>query len=433
MPDFPCPAFELLDPFDKIALAVSGGSDSLALLFLFHDWGRVRKKKIVVFTVDHKLRHESSDEARHVARLCADLNLAHETLRWEGEKPENGLPSAAREARYRLLSEACNRHDSQALALGHTHDDQAETVSMRLSRAGADSRGLAGMAQTTLYCPYPGCKTVLLRPLLRIKRATLRAYLKAREVSWIDDPGNINLAYERVRTRERLAQSGKLRDDLVNYAGLISRSRYQLSSEAARLIESTCKGDVFARLFIDCNVFDGASKPARLLAMQVLLSVIGGRDYLPALEKASSALSNERGATLSRVHISRTKNGIFLTREDRGLPQNLMLGEEFILWDHRFWLRKKPETGVNIHVMPGKEIPEVISYQFQNITPAEKKACGAMPFIKVVTNGNKMVFPVFSAMTHNNWVECYPSSGALERFCSGPDQQIRAVVKSLFT
>lgn len=185
-----------------IALAVSGGSDSMALLRLADQWSN-KTLKISVLTVDHGLRAEATAEAAKVAEWCALLNLDHHTLRWEGAKPTTGLQAKARIARYDLLCGWCKANQVKFLLTGHTMDDQAETVLMRQQRTDT-AESLAGIWETAVWNGVN-----VFRPLLGQSRADLRAYLGGLGQPWIDDPSNLDTRSERVRVRQALAQEGR--------------------------------------------------------------------------------------------------------------------------------------------------------------------------------------------------------------------------------
>src|SRR5215475_9689246 len=119
-----------------LILAVSGGPDSVAMMWLASRWRRAlpRGPRLVAVTVDHGLRDESAREAREVKRLARTLDVEHRTVKWTGTKPRRGIPAAAREARYRLLAQAARRTGATHILTAHTSDDQAETLLMRLLR-----------------------------------------------------------------------------------------------------------------------------------------------------------------------------------------------------------------------------------------------------------------------------------------------------------
>ena len=135
-----------LAPELPMAVAVSGGADSMALLRLAHAWATARmpSEDIIAFTFDHGLREASSREARQVAEWCAALGVRHRTLIWEGAKPRQGIQAAAREARYAALGAACREMAVPSLLLGHQLEDQAETFLLRLGR-GSGVYGLSAM------------------------------------------------------------------------------------------------------------------------------------------------------------------------------------------------------------------------------------------------------------------------------------------------
>lgn len=196
----------------RLGVAVSGGGDSLALLHLMHDWARANGSDLRAVTVDHGLRAAAPGEAAQVARLCADLGLPHDTLHWTGWDQSGNLQAEARRARYRLMAGWARGHDLQAVALGHTLDDQAETVLMRLAR-GSGVDGLSAMAgrRDDLGMRW-------LRPLLAIRRDDLRAFLSGLGVDWVDDPSNADTRFDRIKTRQALAQLAGLGIDAEGLA-----------------------------------------------------------------------------------------------------------------------------------------------------------------------------------------------------------------------
>ena len=183
-----------------LILAVSGGPDSTALMWLAARWRKSLKRgpKLIAITVDHGLRAEARREAAAVQRLARSLGVAHRTLRWSGRKPSTGLQEAARLERYRLLGKAARAANAQHVLTAHTLDDQAETVLIRLTR-GSGVSGLAAMARVA---PLPATEgMVLVRPLLEVAKARLVATLRKAGIASADDPSNRDPRYTRVRMR----------------------------------------------------------------------------------------------------------------------------------------------------------------------------------------------------------------------------------------
>lgn len=205
-----------------IVLAVSGGPDSLALMWLAARWRKALKRgpALAVVTVDHGLRPEAAAEARAVKRLAASLDLPHRTLRWSGDKPSTGIQAAARGARYRLLAKAAKTLGASHVMTAHTRDDQAETVLMRLSRGS----GIAGLAAMAREIERDG--VVLARPLLDVPKARLIATLAKARIAFATDPSNADPRFTRPRLRELMPQ--------LAAEGCDARSLVRLAVRAAR-------------------------------------------------------------------------------------------------------------------------------------------------------------------------------------------------------
>jgi tRNA(Ile)-lysidine synthase len=181
-----------------LVLAVSGGPDSTALLWLAARWRKQLKKgpKLHAATIDHGLRDGSRAEAAAVKRIAKRLGVAHRTLRWTGRKPATGIQEAARAERYRLLAGAARRVGARCVLTAHTLDDQAETVLFRLAR-GSGMTGLAAMARVT---PLAGA--FIVRPLLDVAKARLVATVRAAALPFARDPSNTDPRFTRARLRQ---------------------------------------------------------------------------------------------------------------------------------------------------------------------------------------------------------------------------------------
>ena len=183
-----------------LVLAVSGGPDSIALMWLAARWRRSvsRGPRLVAVTVDHDLREEAAREAREVKRLAHALDLEHRTVRWRGAKPLAGVPAAARSARYQLLAQAARSAGATHILTAHTRDDQAETLLMRLLRGS----GIAGLAAMARESKRDGLW--LARPLLDVPKSRLIATLGKAGINFADDPTNRDAAFTRPRLRALL-------------------------------------------------------------------------------------------------------------------------------------------------------------------------------------------------------------------------------------
>ncbi len=237
--------FAALKSAPALVLAVSGGPDSVALMWLMARWQRslARGPLLTVVTIDHGLRPEAAREAREVKRLAAEFGLPHRTLRWRGAKPKTGLPAAAREARYRLLAQAARALGASHVLTAHTRDDQAETLLMRLFRGS----GLAGLSAMAPLSERDGI--VLARPLLDVPKAQLIATLRRAKVGFADDPTNRDTAFTRPRLRALLpllaAEGGDARN-LARLAARLARANAAvevLADGAERFLRLRDRGD----------------------------------------------------------------------------------------------------------------------------------------------------------------------------------------------
>jgi tRNA(Ile)-lysidine synthase len=218
-------------PVSALVLAVSGGPDSVALMWLAARWRAALKQgpRLVAVTVDHRLRAESAREARDVKRLASSLGIEHRTLVWRGDKPKAGVPAAARDARYDLLAKAARRVGATHIVTAHTRDDQAETVLMRLSR-GSGIAGLAGMARQSARDDV-----LLMRPLLDVPKEQLVATLRRAKIDFASDPTNHDVAYTRPRLRAlmpALAAEGADARNLARLAARLARANAALDQMA---------------------------------------------------------------------------------------------------------------------------------------------------------------------------------------------------------
>jgi len=316
-----------------VVAAVSGGSDSTALLLMLkeHIDRNALATRLVAVTVDHQLRPESGAEAEAVARLAASHGIEHRILCWTGDKPVSGIAAAARLARYKLVAGAAGAAGTDIVLTGHTSDDQAETVLMRRQRG--EGPGLAGMAPATLF---EGAVWIC-RPLLGTRRAALRAYLKSRGLGWIDDPGNADPRHERILARLALDGAAGDVDALLYLARQAASARIAIGRRAADLVRRHAVQTEPGLIRIDPAFFQEGESAVH--AFRILLAVVGGTPHLPD-EAAVEALARRLAAppcraTLSRALIAARRDGVWLCRERRGLPQE-MPAEDGTIWDGRY-------------------------------------------------------------------------------------------------
>jgi|CXWL01.1.fsa_nt_gi tRNA(Ile)-lysidine synthase len=347
-----------------IVVALSGGGDSLALLHLLGE--RLGAAKLHAIVVDHGLRFGAAEDARRALCFANAAGVKGEiaTLAWpHGPKRAQ---QAAREARYRALCERARSIGARVIALGHTGDDQAETLLMRAA-AGSGWRGLAAMA---LVAPAPvwpeGRGMLVVRPLLGVRREALRSYLRSTRVDWLEDPANENPTFERVRTRARLAaleQSGFDPSRLRELAVVLGALARRVDAVAMDLVKATVRFEGEAAQ-VAAETWKEADAEARKRVLGVLIAAAAGAGRPPtpsALLRLDSALAaaDFRGMTLHGARLRWIGNEIQILRDlgalhgrADGRPAlaalSLPAGEE-IVWDGRLALRA-PSEGWRVEV-----------------------------------------------------------------------------------
>lgn len=337
-------------PLKNIAVAFSGGPDSLALLILAARWAKRRKGiTLHAFTVDHGLRKEAAAEARYAGSLAQELGVPHRILRWKGEKPASGIQAAARKARYRLLLEACRKVGAGDLLVAHHLEDQAETFLLRLAR-GSGVDGLSAMKPMRLLSEGEP-QVRLLRPLLDLPRQRLHATIARSGLVPVSDPSNEDERFDRVKARKivgHLAPLGLDAARLARMAGHMARAREALEGAVVDLLAAHAMLSPYGHMEVDADALDTAPAEIGLRALATAIRIAGGADYAPrlnALEAVYAALLAGQlggGRTLAGVKIARKGGRIIFTREVAGARKAASLilapGQEG-LWDGRFHIR----------------------------------------------------------------------------------------------
>lgn len=313
----------------QIAVAVSGGSDSMAALLLMVQAGR----DVLAVTVDHRLRAEATEEARHVGRVCAAMGVPHHVLVWHHGPLSGNLMDAARRARYALVAEWALGQGIGDVVLGHTADDQAETFLMGLAR-GTGLDGLVGMR-----AQWVQGGVTFRRPFLDIPRADLRACLAAQGVAWVDDPTNGDDRFARVKARRAL-QALKPMGITVDRLGLTIQNLRMVQGAVMQAMADTLDriGQQLAgAIALERSGFAvlGPELQHRLLA--TCLRWMSGADHPPradGIARLRAAIQDGRDVTLSGCRIRVSDATIRILREPRAVAtaETPTTG----LWDNRW-------------------------------------------------------------------------------------------------
>ena len=324
----------------RIALGVSGGGDSLALLDCVDRWHRAPGRPgVVVLTVDHRLQ-PGSGEAAELVRAVADARgLSCRILVRQGDAPSSAIEASARNARYRLLIEACRIEGATHLVVAHHRDDVAETFVLRLKR-GAGVFGLAAMRPV-----LDADGVTLVRPFLQVPRARLAATTAAAGLTAIQDPMNSDPRFGRTTARRFLSNSGLDADTIATLAMRFAELADAIDARATAFIAESVVADAFAIAWLDAGAFASAPPTLQERILVRLLIAVGGADYPPRSDRLAALMAAmieaKRGRfkrTLAGAVIERRGGRFALYREaGRTLnPPMAVRPGETVVFDHRY-------------------------------------------------------------------------------------------------
>ncbi|MCC1493908.1 tRNA lysidine(34) synthetase TilS [Cognatishimia sp. F0-27] len=378
-PDFP----------EHLALAVSGGGDSMAMLTLAHNWTHRWGVSLWVVTVDHGLRDGSAAEAEMVAQECALLGHPHATLRWRWDGQGN-LQDAARRGRLALIDRW--RNGIEHVLMAHTRDDLAETFLMRLAR-GSGVEGLSAMAATRYVVPHPhagknalspdevtqtadppsparrvaGVPAVsrgfhIVRPCLEISRSDLRHYLETLKGRWVEDPSNDDPRFARVRIRqaaETLEALGLDAATLSDTAARMARAQVALRARAAQVWATIGQEERVGRiatgaLLFDRDGFETVERDTQLRLLAAGVQWVSSTVLRPRMEALEGLLDRVLGGgagTLQGCEAVMERDRLCVFREFQAVRSETCGAASGVLWDGRWRATATADPGVEIRAL----------------------------------------------------------------------------------
>lgn len=331
----------------KIAVAVSGGCDSLSLTLLLKEWCCTKNIELFALSVDHGLRAESKHEAAQVGTWLKHHGIDHHILTWVGHKPDTNIQDEARKARYSLMGQWCADHEVNHLFLAHHKNDQAETFLLRLFR-GSGVDGLSAMEKVANFPAESGLVNYpkLYRPLLNIAKDRLEAYLLGKDQPWVEDPSNENRKFTRIQIRELLDGTdidGLNADRLSATADRMRRVRSFLEDQTSAAESINVIYNELGYASLNCDFHQLLHDEISLRLLSNILKKVGGNPYPPRHHKLEQLLENLKqddftGQTLAGVMIfGSSKNSIIFSREINKIPIELNVSKaKRLLWDNRF-------------------------------------------------------------------------------------------------
>ena len=427
----PLKLFEAVDRDHPIIVAVSGGSDSIALLLLASSWAKSVDATLQVVTIDHGLRPEAAAEAAFVSGVSEGLELPHLTLAWEGLKPDSGISQAARNARYELLEEFAFDIGAKTILVGHTANDQAETILMRNARGdeGQQGRGLSGIAPLMLLPK----RTKLVRPLLDITRNDLRSYLRDMNQSWIEDPSNSDEAYERVRIRNALGDNEKKISELCQFASLSGKLRKSLSKQATQILLEHVEffqGPLYSLPF---NALEDTSSAVKKLVLQILIATAGGAEFF-ASDGAVARLLDEDfqdRVTMGHCIVEKTNNAFRFYREKRNLPSIVVGPGDHVLWDGRFYIKNNSASSYFCGPLSFDQLQALEEQRGQKFSVKPRAVLGGTPYL--CGDGDDAVLPFIKGFEMPAKLSVELCVRSIEHFCPEYDFELLEFVDALKT
>jgi len=368
-----------------LAVAFSGGGDSLALLLIARDWARQHGRRLLVLSVDHGLQPQGAAWVKACAAMAKRLDLPFHALAWTGPKPERGLPAAARAARHQLLAQAAREAGARVILMGHTTDDRLEAQAMRA--AGATT------PDPRVWSPSPawpeGRGLFLLRPLIDARREELRDWLRARGETWIEDPANADPRFARARARAALTGAetpcvAPLPAAAAALARACEATAWGGLAVARQALRAADDGPAARFLSAACLSAAGTSRPPRGERLRRLLAATRERDGV--------------NATLAGARIEAQGETVRLWREPgetaRGglAPRALPAGEP-IVWDGRYEV---------LATRPGLKIRALVGLAAR-LSQGERRALAAIPAaargaLPAVIEGGAVACPTLRAV-----------------------------------
>ena len=310
----------LINSKESLAVAISGGPDSLSLAFLAKCFSIINKVKVRFFIVNHKLRKESSKEAKYVSNLLKKIDIKCKILSWNGKKPANNIQAIAREKRYQLLANECKRNKINNLLVGHHLDDVLENFIIRLTRGS----GLKGLISFNKRTKYKSENLNILRPLLDLNKENLVFISKKVFKFYIKDPSNRNEDFKRIRVRKLLQSLEK--EGLDKNKLVLTINNLKDSDQSIKFYENKNMKEniVFLKEKKTCILKKEFFDQAHEVILRSLTTIIQtiGKKYYPTRGKSIDELINRINdksfskITLGGCFIERTNETILISEEN---------------------------------------------------------------------------------------------------------------------
>ncbi|MCC8418771.1 MAG: tRNA lysidine(34) synthetase TilS [Rickettsia endosymbiont of Glossina mortisans submortisans] len=329
----------------KIAVAVSGGSDSVALLYLANIWAEKNNIELSVISVDHNLREQSKQETHYIQNISNSLNRKHYSFSFDHQNNFSNLQERAREGRYDLMTNLCLELDILVLSTAHHEDDYVENFCLRLER----NSGIFGLSSSNINW-YNNIQ--IIRPLYNIPKSELVEYLVSHNIKWFEDESNSSDKYRRNIIRQKLAKG----EDYIKADIILQQLKIndlldnKFKPELISAIAEAVKIFEYGFAFLDLVKFDKFSNEVKVQIINFLLIIISGQSRAarfysvePILKLITQDVNFKN--TLHGCVINRIQNELLIYREfGKKLPESKILLDKSVIWDNRFCITRNQET-----------------------------------------------------------------------------------------
>ena len=401
----------------RCGIAVSGGSDSMALLHILTDWESATKPNFLVASIDHGLRPESKSEVEFVKKICEEKKVEHFSLAPATPllKAQGNLQDNARSARYQLLRNWAVSKNLQCIFIGHTLDDQEENLLMRFFR-GSGVDGLVSMENKVLRN-----EIFWMRPLLESRKEELRNYLRNKNYGWIEDSSNYDDKYQRVKIRKilQLLKSRKLiASNFVKTADHMLRASKLLKETAISNSKNILSFNDIGQISFEDKKFSQLFEDTQYRILAGIISWFSGSFYKPRFSQIENMHKqiiinrNLSGATLGGT-VFKKKNGIVtVTRELACVEENHSIKKEKFIWDNRWLITFQSGVLSKLYIRPFG----LISFDKHKICidgDFDKEALATIP---VITSNKSVKFVPFTNLKYNVQVKLLNQNKEFHKF-----------------
>ena len=364
----------------KIAIAVSGGIDSMVLMKVSSLSKKIKPKNIHILTINHDLRKGSKEETLFVRKEADKLGLKATVLTWKGKKPKSGIQEKARKKRQNLLFNYCKKNNISDLFFAHHLDDQIENFIFRMFRGS----GIVGLTSFSNFSKID--KINLIRPLINTPKSDLLLFAKKQKIEWIEDPSNSNLDFDRVKVRNVLKNFYDSGFDKKLF--LKSISKLKSINEDIELLTGDYIAnyiEVYENIYVSIKkeFFSNSPKEIQMRVIKNCISFFAPEKlFSPKDIKIINILnwikcnSKVESKTLGGTLFKKNNNAIILYKEVNKLshikPVNISKSE-FKSWDNRFLVKSNVKIDGKISYL-GPEGVKILKSKKIDVNKAKKNA-----------------------------------------------------------